>query len=92
MPPVEKDSQFTVDDAVAFGILKEKVKYLEKELEEALNTQEKRILALEKDRDSALRWGIMILGTSVISMGVWIFKFLASKIPGVWDKKQSLAC
>jgi hypothetical protein len=32
--------------------------------------------SLQKDRDSAFRWGIIILGTAVIGMGTWIFNFI----------------
>lgn len=48
---------------------------LKKEVED----QEIRLRKLEKDRDSALRWGIVVLGSSVLSMGAWIFKLLTVK-------------
>lgn len=41
------------------------------ELREALGS-------LQKDRESALRWGILVLGGAVISMGTWIFNFVIS--------------
>ena len=32
---------------------------------------------LQKERDHALRWGIMLLGTVVLSMASWIFKLFS---------------
>jgi flagellar hook-basal body complex protein FliE len=64
-----QDSQFTVSDAITIAVLKEKLDNLEEQQQKA----EAKLAALEKDRDNALRWGIMLLGTAVLSMGTWIF-------------------
>lgn len=69
----EKDfhpSQLSTEDAIAFALAKKQ-----------LQDMEERLISLEKDRDSALRWGLIVLGSSVVSMGLWIFKLLSSKIP-----------
>lgn len=63
-------SQLSTEDAVAFALAQKK-----------LHDMEDRLISLEKDRDSALRWGLIVLGSSVVSMGLWIFKLLSSKIP-----------
>ncbi len=68
------DNELSPKDQVRLALLEEKVKELESD-------SEHRITSLEKDRDSALRWGIVVLGTSVLSMGAWIFKLLTAKIP-----------
>ena len=34
------------------------------------------LASLQKDRDNAFRWGIIVLGTAVIGMGTWIFNFI----------------
>jgi hypothetical protein len=36
--------------------------------------------SLQKDRDSAFRWGIIVLGTAVLSMGAWIFNSVAGHL------------
>ena len=69
----EKDfhpSQLSTEDAIAFALAQKK-----------LHDMEKRLESLETDRNSALRWGLIVLGSSVVSMGLWIFKLLSSKIP-----------
>ena len=47
-----------------------------KNLEQLIIKTEDKLEALEKDRDNALKWGVMILGTVVISMGTYIFNLL----------------
>jgi hypothetical protein len=50
-------------------------------LEDLAKTTEAKTEALEKDRENALKWGIMLLGTAVISMATWIFNhFIAAKV------------
>lgn len=66
----EKDIDDEIQDAVTLALM-------QKEIESLKN----KVSSLEKDRDSALRWGILVLGSSVLSMGVWIFKLLTAKIP-----------
>ena len=41
--------------------------------EERLKLLENEMRHLKEDRDSALKWGIITLGTAVIGMVVWIF-------------------
>ena len=40
-----------------------------------------KVSGLEKDRDSALRWGILALGSAVIGLTGLIGKFVMSKLP-----------
>jgi hypothetical protein len=47
-----------------------------KNLEQLIIKTEDKLEALEKDRDNALKWGVMVLGTVVISMGSYIFNLL----------------
>lgn len=54
------------------AVLEEKIK----NLEILISKTDSKLRALEKDRDNALKWGIMVLGTIVISMGSYIFKLL----------------
>lgn len=54
------------------AVLEEKIK----NLEILISNTDSKLRALEKDRDNALKWGIMVLGTIVISMGSYIFKLL----------------
>ena len=54
------------------AVLEEKIK----NLEILISKTDSKLRALEKDRDNALKWGIMVLGTVVISMGSYIFKLL----------------
>lgn len=56
----------------AVAVLEEKIK----NLEAFVSRTDSKLKALEKDRDNALKWGIMVLGTIVISMGSYIFKIL----------------
>lgn len=38
------------------------------------------ILALQAERTSALKWGILTLGAAVLAMGSWIFNFLMGHV------------
>ena len=65
--------------------LKEHVKNLEEDLSEVPSKTDfddlKAVVSnLAKDRDNALRWGIIMLGTAVVSMGLWIFNLIAKNI------------
>lgn len=57
------------EQAVTVAVLEQKVKTLE----EHLASTDKQLKALQRDRDSALKWGLMVLGSAVLSMGTWIF-------------------
>ena len=65
----EEDVRETI---TTVAVLEEKIK----NLEILISKTDSKLKALEKDRDNALKWGIMVLGTVVISMGSYIFKFL----------------
>ena len=66
----ENDS--AVATAITVAVLQEKISALE----DHLNRSDSKIKALERDRDNAIKWGLMILGTSVVSMASWIFKLI----------------
>ena len=65
----EEDVRETI---TTVAVLEEKIK----NLEILISRTDSKLRALEKDRDNALKWGIMVLGTVVISMGSYIFKLL----------------
>lgn len=35
-----------------------------------------KIAALQEERNHFLRWGIIVLGSAVVAMGVWIFNLI----------------
>jgi len=66
-------SQHDVQETITtVAVLEEKIK----NLEVLVSKTDSKLKALEKDRDNALKWGIMVLGTLVVSMGSYIFKLL----------------
>ena len=69
----ENDS--AIITAINVAVLQEKINALEAHL----NRSDSKIKALEKDRDNAIKWGLMILGTAVVSMASWIFKLVTVK-------------
>jgi predicted RNase H-like nuclease (RuvC/YqgF family) len=58
-----------IEKAVAIARLEQKIESLEKDLEE----EKRAIKRLQSDRDSALRWGLIALGSGLISLVTWIF-------------------
>ena len=64
------------ETVIAVAVLEEKLKNFELMLQKT----DGKLKALERDRDSALKWGIMILGTAVVSMGAWIFKYITKSV------------
>lgn len=54
------------------ALQEERIKNLEKELADIT----KHVTNLEKDRDSAMKWGLITLGTAVVGLIVWIFNSL----------------
>ena len=54
------------------ALQEERIKNLEKELYEI----SAHVTNLERDRDSAMRWGLITLGTAVVGLVVWIFNTL----------------
>lgn len=72
---------------VAIAVIEERLKHLEEKLEdlsssieEKLESTNSKIKSLERDRDNALRWGLMILGSAVLSMAAWIFNYITSHV------------
>jgi hypothetical protein len=63
--------QDTTQD-ISIAVLQEKLK----NLEALTKTSLAKIKVLEEDKDRALRWGIILLGTAVISLGTWIFNHI----------------
>lgn len=61
------------NQAVTIAVLEEKVRTLEEHLERT----DRQLKALQSDRDNALKWGVMILGSAVVSMGAWIFNAIS---------------
>lgn len=43
-------------------------------LKEKQEVDHKALQSLQQDRDRALIWGIIVLGSTVISLGAWILK------------------
>lgn len=64
-----------IEKAVALAKLEQKVEVLEKELAET----EKVLKRLQSDRDSALRWGVIALGSGLISLVTWIFNHVITR-------------
>lgn len=62
--------------AVIIAVLQEKIN----SLEERQDQDAAKIAALEEDRNRALRWGIMVLGSAVVSMGAWIFQLFSDRL------------
>jgi hypothetical protein len=62
--------------AVIIAVLQEKINFLE----ERQDQDAAKIAALEQDRNNALRWGIMVLGSAVVSMGAWIFQLFSDRL------------
>jgi len=58
------------NEAVDIARLQEQLKALRKDQEE----DHKALEALQHDRDRALVWGILVLGSTVLSLGMWILK------------------
>lgn len=49
-------------------------------LQEQVKTLSAIVESLQKDRDSALRWGIATLGAAVLGLGTWAFNLLVHSI------------
>lgn len=76
--PEFNDSQFQLQQAVAVARLEEQITALTSKVEDG----EKKIKALEAEKDRAFRWGIFLLGSSVLTLGSWLFKLIVGdKLP-----------
>lgn len=84
MPENFKDSQLALEQAVSLARMEEKLVALEanqqrtetiykKEIEEL---QEK-VSSLTEERDKALKWGLVLLGSTVLSLLGWVVKLLS---------------
>ncbi len=51
----------------------EKITHLEEELEELRN----RVDELSAERNSALKWGVIVLGSTVVGLFTWIVNYFA---------------
>jgi hypothetical protein len=49
-------------------------------LQEQVKTLSSIVEGLQKDRDSALRWGIATLGAAVLGLGTWAFNLVTQAI------------
>lgn len=63
----------TQSQEVTIALLKKAVESLTDELHEAKKVFTRDIEALQDERNRALKWGIMSLGTAVMGMAYWIF-------------------
>lgn len=68
----DQETQAMNKAITTIAVFEEKLKNLEQFI---IKTEDK-LAALEKDRDNALKWGVMVLGTVVISMGTYIFNLI----------------
>lgn len=66
-----------MSDQVNIAVLQEQVKTLQAQLS-TTNTQLK---SLQSDRDKALIWGILTLGSAVLALLAWIFKYGLKVLP-----------
>lgn len=57
-----------------FRLLELRLEQLEKESGEKVLALEKKVAALQADKESALRWGLMTLGSAVLAMGYFLAK------------------
>ena len=63
---------------VSIALLNERIERMDAHLE----AQDKKIFALEHERDRALRWGIGALGAIVLTMGAFIVSFVRDFVSG----------
>ena len=72
MPEGFQDSQFQLQQAVAVARLEEQITALTAKVEQG----DRAIKALEAEKDRAFKWGIFLLGSSVLSLLGWIAKIV----------------
>lgn len=49
-------------------------------LKKTVDDLEAAVKGLQQERHSALKWGIMTLGSIVLGMGVWIFNYVTGHL------------
>lgn len=47
-----------------------------KSLKDKQDVDHQALVSLQKDRDKALLWGIIVLGSTVLSLASWIMKYV----------------
>jgi hypothetical protein len=45
-----------------------------------LDALEDKVKELTDDRDRALKWGILTLGSAVLGLGTWVFNFISGHL------------
>lgn len=50
------------------------------DMEMHIKTTDAAVVALRDERDRAMKWGVITLGATVMSMGVWIFNFVTGGV------------
>jgi hypothetical protein len=48
--------------------------------EQRLVALEEKVKQLSDERDKALKWGILTLGSAVVGLATWIFNFIAGHL------------
>lgn len=89
MPDDFKDSKFIFDQAVALARMEEKLIALEagqqkadSEYREKIEDLQKEVNKLTHERDKAMRWGLVLLGSGVLSLLSWVVKLATGgKLP-----------
>jgi peptidoglycan hydrolase CwlO-like protein len=78
MPTPEQDQRDTNRDTkYELDGLHKDIATLEKTIKTNMESFNKALESLQKDRESAMRWGIIVLGGAVLSMGTWIFNLVS---------------
>jgi hypothetical protein len=89
MPENTRESHFAFEQAISLARVEEKIVALEenqerveKEYQGKISDLKEKVEGLTKERDRALRWGLVLLGSSVLSMFAWIVKLISGgKLP-----------
>lgn len=63
------------------SLLQREIEENKREAEADIKTATTKISALEDERNKALKWGVMTLGTAVMGMLYWIFDHLPNMGP-----------
>ncbi len=84
MPENYKESPFAFEQAVSLARVEEKLiaveenqERIEREYKSKITELKDKVESLTKERDKALRWGLVLLGSSVLSMLAWIVKLIS---------------
>ena len=72
----EGQAEKNVANDYKFMLLEQKLEQLGRDHKEKTEILEKKVAALQADKDSALKWGLITLGSSVMIMGGFIMKLL----------------